>query len=347
MKKIIIKIETILVLFLLFLNGSVFAFFEEKETSLRNFLQAGTLDLSLKTNSSNFYPELLALNMTGGSAVTRKAEIENKGTLPFYLNLSFKKISGDEDFCQALWLIVKKDEETIYDGKLKDLNLSSPLLLKKGEKIELFFNLFLFYGNSFLNKICDFDIEFKAWQDNVSFFDQSSFNDRESFSSHLLSYGLRINEVYFDVADDKGEEIENEWIEIYNQTESEIDLSSFKICDNSGCDSLPSELLQPKSFALISPNSSTWNFWEIPQDVLKISLSSPIGNGLSNSGDRVLLKRKDDILIDALSYGNDNSIFDPPLNLIEEGHSFSRKIEGYDTDKVSDFEDLALPTPGR
>ena len=43
-----------------------------------------------------------------------------------------------------------------------------------------------------------------------------------------------------------------------------------------------------------------------------VALESPIGNGLSNSGDAVSLIDASGTIVDAMSYGSDASAFNPP-----------------------------------
>jgi hypothetical protein len=71
-----------------------------------------------------------------------------------------------------------------------------------------------------------------------------------------------------------------------------------------------------------------------------------IGNGLSNTGDRLTLLAPTGKIIDALSYGDDNTIMLPPCQDVPEGHSLERRPAGLDTNQASDFVDNAMPSPG-
>ncbi|MBI4709253.1 MAG: DNRLRE domain-containing protein [Candidatus Portnoybacteria bacterium] len=171
-----------------------------------------------------------------------------------------------------------------------------------------------------------------------------NFSVPSATTTHLV-----VNEVYYDVAPDKGDNTNNEWVEIYNPTNSAIDISGWQICDNTLCDVIPaSPPIPAKGFAVIANNASTWNtYWSMPAGAVKIALGSEIGNGLSNSpGDRLILKDALSATIDALSYGNDISQLSPavPLSLI--GNSLARIVKGYDNDSSSDWVILAAPNPG-
>lgn len=156
-----------------------------------------------------------------------------------------------------------------------------------------------------------------------------------------------INEVYYDVDCDHGAESTNEWIELYNPTNQAVDLSGFVISDNSSSDVLGSYSIPAHSYAVITPNSSTWSFWpDIPAGATKIVLGSYIGNGLGNSGDRVILKNTAADVVDQMGYGTDTAVWSPACPDVSEGHSLARSPAGFDTDSPSDFVDLATPNPG-
>ncbi len=156
-----------------------------------------------------------------------------------------------------------------------------------------------------------------------------------------------INEVYYDVDDTHGKETTNEWVELYNKTGSPVDLSSWTITDNNSTKTIPASTspVPSNGLVLITPDSSTWNFWDIDPQVIKVFM--PIGNGLSNTGDRLILKDTGGSLIDQLSYGTNIDVWNPALPRIAEGHSLERYPGGVDNDVLVDFVDQETPTPGR
>lgn len=192
---------------------------------------------------------------------------------------------------------------------------------------------------------------------------QTKFHSREARSTskkpklvlsfdvpHINTDHLVINEAYYDVASDKGSASNNEWVEIYNPTDSAIDISGWKICDTLGCDTIPESTtpIPSHGFAVISPDSSTWNtYWNLPTNAIRILITSSIGSGgLNNAGEALKLKKADDTVVDALSYGNDNSIFNPSIPDVSKGHSIARIIKGFDNDTPEDFIDNLKPNPG-
>ncbi len=164
---------------------------------------------------------------------------------------------------------------------------------------------------------------------------------------------LVINEVYYDVGDrevsgEKKSDPDNEWVEIYNPTDSAVDISGWKICEKDGCDTISSATPIPaKGFAILSGKSSTWEtYWTLPAGVITINLpAEKIGsNGLKDDGDRVILKDASDKVIDAMSYGSDTTYFELPLS--GRGKSLARIIKGYDTNLATDWIINATPNPG-
>jgi Lamin Tail Domain len=134
----------------------------------------------------------------------------------------------------------------------------------------------------------------------------------------------------------------SEWVELYNAGDEPIVLSGWSLFDNFEGFELAAHVLAPGAYLTVLSSGA------LPTG-LRSGLMSPtgtIGNGLANDGDRVLLLDASGRLVDALSYGDDGSVFSPALSLSSEGLSLSRRAGNPDTDAASDFEE-ASPTPGR
>lgn len=172
------------------------------------------------------------------------------------------------------------------------------------------------------------------------------------YSCRNYQTSVVINEVYYDVDPEFGKEgtdsNPDEWIELYNNTDSDINLKDWSISDNSSSRSIShANLIIPaKGFALLAKSSSTWSYWSVPDSAQKISLGQKIGNGLSNAGDKLLLYDNNGVIIDQISYGNNTDVFNPAINVVLEGHSMTRNPVGKDSDSILDFIDLISPTPG-
>lgn len=326
--------------------GKTAAYFFDKEDSKGSFYQAGILDFYLFSPTNNFIPPEIVSNMMPGDSVNREISIikESNSNL-FQYAVWVEKTGGNDEFCNALTLEAQLEGEVKYTGSLMSFYLLSPILLGEDGRDDWFFTVILPEGSSFPpGEICQIKFVFDGWQINLS---NSSvgFSDREEIESSFATGGMKINKVYYDVDSDHGEELLNEWVEIYNPLNSSVDISGWEICDNTSCDILPSSPpIPPKGFAIITGSATTWNYWEVPDEVVKIVLEDgEIGNGLSNDSDRVILKMPGGIEDDAMSYGEDHYAFEPPCPDVEEGHMLGRVPSGFDTNQASDWKDLSLP----
>lgn len=162
-----------------------------------------------------------------------------------------------------------------------------------------------------------------------------------------------INEVYYDVAPDKGGDgnVANsgEWLELYNAGTASVNLKDWTITDNTTIRTIQaaSHTLVPGGYALIAKDNSLWSlYWSVPNGVEIVELGNVIGNGLANGGDRLILKDDSSNIIDQISWESDTVILNPSITGVAEGHSIERNPAGLDTNTAADFVDRAIPTPG-
>jgi len=174
---------------------------------------------------------------------------------------------------------------------------------------------------------------------------------------------LLISEVLYDAT---GSEPGEEWIEIYNAGPSAIDLSAWKVGD----EETPGQgegMLQFPEGATINPgqvivvaNKATaflgaWGFNpdyemvdsdEAVPDMIPYTDWASGEVRLANGGDHVLILDGDDAIVDAMSYGDKTTFFDPPCPDVDEGHSLERSPADVDTDTAADWIDQESPNPG-
>ncbi len=158
---------------------------------------------------------------------------------------------------------------------------------------------------------------------------------------------LLITEVAYDLGTDKGSEPGNEWVELYNGTNNDINLSGYVIRDATGSDILPDVILPAGKFAFITGSSTTAGFWSLPEGTVVVVLpTTTIGGGLANAGDMVTLENPSVVQLDAVSWGTDTTAFSPSVTDVADGHSIARASKTTDTNSAADWVDLETPTPG-
>ena len=167
-----------------------------------------------------------------------------------------------------------------------------------------------------------------------------------------LEGALLITEVLYDLTTttSQGVESANEWVEIHNGTNANINLSNYTIADASSTDILPDVVLPAGAYAVIVASSTTVSFWSIPAEAVVVQLTNvTIGNGLGNGGDMVaLFDEVGSTTVDAVSWGTNPTAFSPSVPTVDvnTGHSIARTDDTIDTDSAADWEELETPTPG-
>ncbi|NOY35741.1 MAG: hypothetical protein GXP44_02385 [bacterium] len=320
--------------------GETLAFYNDTESAGANLMQAGVIDFSLKDNGFN--PIEPSISLEPGDATVKNIDIlpENNSN-PFRYYASTTNFSGDGDFCDALNVDARTASSSMYSGSLKGLLTGATTTLDSWD-FEIGMGT-----NNFQNKVCDFDVVYNGWQTrhNYPTYENGGFSDTEKVSSAISSWGLRLNKVYYDVAPDRGVEGDNEWVEIFNQTSVPLDISGWSICDSDSCDVIPaSDPIPAMGYGVITASSTTWGYWYVPSEVVKIILpDGKIGNGLANEGDALFLKRPDGVVIDEMNWQSDTNVWDPGVPGVTKGDVLARVPNGYDTDQASDWKELVPP----
>ncbi len=151
---------------------------------------------------------------------------------------------------------------------------------------------------------------------------------------------LRITEVMSDPIE-PGRDAAFEWVEILNTGDAAIDLAGWRIEDGTRGDMLPAALILPGAYAVIAGASAVF---EPSVQVMRVA-DGEIGNGLANNGDLLRLVHPDGTVVDAMSFGENASVFaDGP-----EAPGAGVTVGVIDPDVADDAANWALtlrPTPG-
>jgi|GEM_PF-1376553 len=174
----------------------------------------------------------------------------------------------------------------------------------------------------------------------------TNINTGKASASVSISNKANKNVVSINCGGSQGQN--DEWVEIYNPTDKDINLKGWTLTDNSGQATKinSNKTIKAGSFAILSKSASTWKFWNVDPNALKVELGREIGDGLDNSGDRLILKNPKGTTVDALSYGNDTSVLNPSIPSVALGSSIERIVAGFDTDLASNWKEQPIPTPG-
>ena len=95
---------------------------------------------------------------------------------------------------------------------------------------------------------------------------------------------------------------EPEWVELYNRTESPLNLKRWTFSDNSSTISITTNdrIIESSSFIVLSRDSTIINFYSVPVEIIVLSLPA-----LNNTGDAVVIKDSIGIIIDSINYSPD------------------------------------------
>ena len=139
---------------------------------------------------------------------------------------------------------------------------------------------------------------------------------------------------------------EREWVELHNPTASPVDIGDWRLVDDSQHDILPAYTIPPGGYLVVVASMPAFLADHPGFDGPIVSLEGPIGGGLGDSGDRLVVLDGSGALVDAMSYGRDTAGFTPPCVNPLSGHSLARYPPDQDTDSNADWYDESEPTPG-
>ncbi len=186
---------------------------------------------------------------------------------------------------------------------------------------------------------------------------QVAVSDTFSYTVVTPTSGAKINEVFYDATSGQGAEPYAEWIELYNSSASDIDLSGWMIADDpdpygtsEGRFTFPSGTVLPAGgFLVLAYNADTFaTYWDTTGITVIAYGDSAQYLSLANSGDDIHLFDASRAEVDAMWYGNGGDMGSTGAAPdVSPGHSLARYPDGQDTnDPSADFQDSSVPTPG-
>ncbi len=212
--------------------GETMGNFNDTETSTANVFTAGSLDFSLtNTNLEEFIGIELGEDIEFSSMATKVM-----GSMGIQYRAYVEKISGDDDFCNALQMEVLHSQ-IYYDGDLMSFDTATTTTFGTWA-----FELKLPHMTTQIphGVECNVDLVFEGWRDDVADFNQSGFTDEERIHLNLTSRMIVLNEFLprpdgeaygFDFGDDNSDMPQGEWVELYNNSNYAFDLTGWYIKD--------------------------------------------------------------------------------------------------------------------
>jgi hypothetical protein len=156
-----------------------------------------------------------------------------------------------------------------------------------------------------------------------------------------------LSEVFAAVDATHGKSPDNQWVELYNGSQSQVDVSRWTLHNTAATSTLPNGVvIQPGTFAVVTMATSTRNFWNISNSVPFVILGNPIAGGLSGAGDQLILADTQGTLMDSLSWGTSTSTFNPSAPSVANGHSLFRISLTGDSHSAIDWAEQLSPSPG-
>ncbi len=185
-----------------------------------------------------------------------------------------------------------------------------------------------------------------------------AFHSLQEKPDHLV-----ITEVYYSAL---GVDADREWVEIANMGNGSVQLSEIKVGDEEsiwggeGMFRFPDgATINPGQVIVVAQKAVGFRElygrdpdYEIVESIEQVPnmdqyrLWSSGELALANDGDEVLLLDSNNLLIDAISYGDNQTIFNPSIAGVFEGQSIERIPASCDTDTAADWQPQRIPTPG-
>lgn len=155
-----------------------------------------------------------------------------------------------------------------------------------------------------------------------------------------METGLRISEVLSD-PEEGGRDSAFEWVELVNISAETIELAGWTLGDARESDVLPALKIPPGGFVVVAGKSAAF----APGILVVRVADGEIGGGLNNAGDALRVIAPGGSEVDAMSFGDDSSVFDRPPPAPEAGKTLGGRTPGSDPD-VRNWAITERPTPG-
>ena len=234
--KFAVVLVVISMLFGMFSAGKTFAYFSDTAIMSGNTFTAGTLNFHLNPATDFIYSSL-----NKGDTASYSTTLVNDGTLCFQYTASTTDIGGDTGLCNYLTLQASLNGSSVYNGSLSGFSFVAGNYVNPSAW-NFVVSLPSGANDSLQDKTCNFKITFNGWQENLSnnsqgFSDTAQINATVSSGHWAVTPptvpDVVLNEILPNPEGDDGAVMPGgEWVELYNNTNSPINLSGYYLRDS-------------------------------------------------------------------------------------------------------------------
>jgi hypothetical protein len=224
------KLKMIALLLIIGLNwvglsaiGEALAYFNDEEISSENILSAGTLDFRLTNQNVSGFVGM----ENNGEIFHTSVAIPESGSMPMQY---FVYSTSASSTCSQFRVRVKQNETEIFNGLLPDF-LSAATTVFGTWKFE--FDLPV--GASVTQEdLCQANITFSAWREEIENPEESGFFDIEILSLNLKAKTIVLNEVLAYPNPSYPYPANREFIELKNNGNAPVDVAGWKVSEMTG-----------------------------------------------------------------------------------------------------------------
>jgi hypothetical protein len=248
--------------------GGALAFYGDGEMSSGNVLGATILDFTLRDVDGIVTATLFNESdvVSGLDWYIEPLKVQKEAGLDFEYVAQFEKTGGDDVLCDELQLKVRHEGVLVYSGPLSVFTYDAGVISDELDNwsFEILFNN---EGVEFANLNCEFDFVFLGEQiGGAGFYDEERVSNVFATGEGGVGYqDVVINEVMWmgsDLPDRRGKGPGDEWIELRNMTDKDIDIGKWTLDNGRAAHGsltmVPnSHVIPPHGFLLVARNRET------------------------------------------------------------------------------------------
>lgn len=202
------------------------AYYSNKETSGLNTFRATSLDLVIGKEQS-----LESFQLFGATTTSPVVTVSDNGETPFNYRTSSVVTACNAQFLADTTMTVKRNGAVAYRGSITGFTLDTLDTVGTWE----FAFLLNPHSTTPQDALCKFKIHFLGWDKSFSSPGLGGYSDSEDFTIALTASGVVLNEILANPEGPDGlSRPFGEWVELYNNSSSNVNLAGWTIHDADG-----------------------------------------------------------------------------------------------------------------